>query len=336
VTAQARPAGPKQAALVLLGLDEGIAAAVMRHLDERDLRRLAEIAAALDPISADELGPALEEFERRMRDVLPPGGGRTQIRRLCAQALGDDRAERIFAVGRAAVEPIEAIRSARTATLAELLAEEQPQLAAVVISQLPRDQAARVLGAMPADEQADLLLRIASLEEIPAQAVKVASEALAKTLAAQGGLSDGQERRAFDGVAFVAGVLNELPSGDSERLLGALDEGPSTLAPKIREAMFTFEDLGRLAARSLPVLMKEVQSEQLLIALKTASEELREHFLRAVSSRAAATMRDDLAMLPPMKLADVERAQREIAECALRLASEGRLVLPTGGGEKLV
>lgn len=258
------------------------------------------------------------------------------LRELAKRAFGPEKAAELFAEPVSKVEPLDAIRSARVSTLAELLEDEHPQVAAVIASQLPRSQAAQVMSAMSAKKQTELLGRIASLKEIPRETVQAASAALAKTLAASGALSQNSARRDFDGVSFAAGLLNELSSSDSERILNEMNERYGKVAPKIREAMFTFEDLLRVNARGISALMREVSSESLLVALKTASESLRDHFLAAVSSRAAASMRDDLAVLPPMKLSEVENAQREIVEAALRLATDGRLVLPGGASEKLV
>jgi len=328
-------AGPKKAALVILGLDESVAKDVLKHFEEDDLRRLADHVDKLDPIPIDALDPAFEEFERRMRSPILPRGGGPYVRRLAAAALGEDRVRRLFAPPESPPQPIDAIKKARAATLAGLLEDEHPQLAAVILSQLSREQASEVLLAMPAEQQADLLGRIASLEEVPRAAVDSASEALARTLAATGGLEAG-ERGEFDGLAAAAALLNEMPGDASERLLSALAQADAALAPKIREAMFTFEDLQRLEGKALQVLMREVPAESMLLALKTASESVRERFLGAVSSRAAAGMREDLAAMPPMRLSDVERAQREIVEAATRLASEGRMVLPGASGERLV
>lgn len=334
-TAQSSSAA-RRAALVILGLHEEVAALVLRHLSEEALKRLAHETAALDPVPPGTIDPAIEEFEGRMRDHYAPLGKASEhLRRVATSSLGGERARRLFDPTFEDVPALEAIRSARTQTLAELLQEEQPQLAAVIISQLPREQGAKLLLAMPPDRQTDLLARIASLKEVPATAVQVASESLARALAAAGGFG-GHERREFDGVAFSAGMLNELPPTETERLLSGMQEKNEKLVPKIREAMFTFEDLGRLEVRHLQILMREVQSDQLLIAMKTASETLREKFLSSVSSRAAASMREDLQLMPPMRLAEVETAQREIVETAMRMSSEGRLSLPGSKSEKMV
>jgi flagellar motor switch protein FliG len=152
-----------------------------------------------------------------------------------------------------------------------------------------------------------------------------------KALAAAGGLTTVDERAKYDGVAFSASVLNEMPLEASDTVLDRISESARDVATKIREAMFTFEDLARVESRQLQPLMREIPSETLLVALHTASEALREHFLTAVSTRAAQTIRDDLAALPPKRLSEVEAAQREIVETTMRLATEGRIVLPDRG-----
>lgn len=329
--------GPQKAALVILGLDERVACDVLRHLEEPELRRLAASVESLERLPIDQLDKVFQDFTDKMQLPMLPRSGGEYMRRLTAAALGDDKAKRMFAPPAVIREPIETIKTAKTGTLAEMLGDEHPQVAAVILSQLPRDQAAKVLDLMKPESQVDLISRIAAMEEVPVRAVEVASEALAKALAAAGGLADKREREEFDGVAFVAGLLNEMNPGETERILGSLGETDPKTAPKIREAMFTFEDLQRIDVRNLQTLMREVPGEALLIALKTASESLRNHFLSAVSSRAAEQMREDLTLMPPTRLSDVEKAQREIVEIATRLAAENRLVLPgSSASEKLV
>ncbi len=326
--------GPEKAALVLLALDQDLAIEVLRHLDERDVARLARTTRALDGGAAAGLGAALEEFEQRMAQPVLTHDAGAYLRQLAADGLGDERAARLFSdEPQGAPAPLDAIRSARAGSLAQVLTDENPQLAAVVISQLPRERAVQVLRALPDERRADVLGRIAGLTEIPAELLALASQGLADALAASG--VSGDERK-FDGVAFAASLLNALPSADSTKLLETLEADQVPSAAKVREAMFTFDDLRRVDKLALQTLMREVPTERLLPALKTASPELRDHFLSAVSSRAAATLREDLAAMPPTRLSDVETAQREIVALASRLAQEGRLVLPSAGGEELV
>src|SRR5215470_20167116 len=166
--------GPQKAALVILGLDEAVACDVLRYLEEAELKRLAACVDALDVIPIEALDKVYEDFVDRMQKPMLPRSGGEYVRRLTATALGDDRAKRLFAPPTPASQPIEAIRSARTHTLAELLGDEHPQVAAVILSQLPRDHAAKVLAAMDEERQIDLLSRIAGLEEVPTHAVQVA------------------------------------------------------------------------------------------------------------------------------------------------------------------
>jgi flagellar motor switch protein FliG len=202
-----------------------------------------------------------------------------------------------------------------------------------VLTQLPAALAARVLKEMPAETSADLANRLSALDEIPDRAVLEASESLVRALAASGGLASSDRRSDFDGLAFAASIVNEMNGDDGDALLdrmASIDEGA---AARVREAMFTFEDLLRVDARSMAPLLRTVQSDTMVTALQTAGETLRNHFFAGLSQRAAATLREDLAASAPRRVSEVEAAQREIIEAAMRLAAEGALKLPPRGGE---
>ena len=218
--------------------------------------------------------------------------------------------------------------------LNRLLATAENEIRSAQIASIS-SQATNLLSELRDSNQAlQAVLKDPKLKEIPAQTLHLASEVLARSLASDGVL--GEEQRTFDGVAFAAGMLNAMPAETTTRLLDDVSQRSEPAAKKIREAMFTFEDLGRLTSRAIAPLMREVQPDQLVIALKTASEDLRLVFFGAISSRAAASMMDDLSMMPPMRLSDVEIAQRAVVAVAMRLAAEGKLVLPTNGKEELV
>jgi flagellar motor switch protein FliG len=333
MTQPTQPLSPAQrAVLVLMSLDEQVAAELLRHMEEADLKRLAAAVEGLDQVSFDAAMPVLEQFERALQRPQLAGRGARYMRKLTAAAVGNEKADRLFAApGPTPPSPLDAIRSAKAATLAELLQDEHPQVAAVVLSQLP--QAGKVLQAMPAGLQADLAARIATLEEIPPQVLEIASESLQRQLAAAGGMSK-EGKSEFDGVAYVATLLNDLPPEASDQVLASLDE---ETARKVRQAMFTFEDLLRLDKRSMQTLLREVPGDQLCVALRTASESIRTHFFACMSSRAAETMREDLELMPPKRLSEVEAAQREVVDIAMRLGQTGQLQLPNrGGGDAMV
>src|SRR5438477_3390446 len=208
-----------------------------------------------------------------------------------------------------------------------------PQRAAVVLTQLAPGIAAKVLALMPPATSADLATRISELEEIPEHAVAEASESLVRELEAAGGLAGSDSRAEFDGLAFSAAIVNEMASEDGDNLLGKIAENNETAATRIREAMFTFEDLQRISTREMGNLLRSIQSDVLVTALQTVAPELRDHFLSSLSQRAASTLRDDLSAAAPKRLSEVEAAQREVVEAAMKLAAEGKLTMPARGGE---
>lgn len=327
--------GPQKAALVMIALDEATAADVMRSLSELELRRLAAAVEALASYPTDMTDQVYDEFRTKLDEGVQAREGGEYLRSVAAQAFGEDRARRLLAPAAAWTEPLEYLRSLRPNLLADALADEHPQVSAALISQLPRQLAARVLAILSPEQQTDLLRRLAELREIPLDAVKAASAALAQTLGTAGKISDSVNAE-FDGVGFSADLLNELAPSDTERLLSTLDMETPDLVLSIRRAMFSFEDLIRLPKRSMGTLLREVQAEDLVVALKTASEALQQHFLTAMSSRAAETLREDMGAAPPLRLSDVEQKQGKIVEVAMRLKGEGKIEIPGPGGDQMV
>jgi flagellar motor switch protein FliG len=327
--------GPQKAAVALLSLDEEVATQVLARMPEPDVRKLVNAVEELDEVAPELIARVLEDLEKSLANPLAivRTGGTKYVRRLADRAFGQDRAQKLFGVPAPTPEPLQLLRSARVGALAQLLADEHPQIAAVVITQLPAPIAAKVLTLMPPEVAAELTTRIAGLEEIPEHAVTEASESLVRALEAVGGLATSDLRAEFDGLAFSAAIVNQLPSQAGDDLLSKVSERDEKVATEIREAMFTFEDLGRIATREMGNLLRSVQSETLVIALQTATSDLRDHFMASLSQRAAATLRDDLGAATPKRLSEVEAAQREIVEAAMRLATEGKLTMPSRGEE---
>jgi flagellar motor switch protein FliG len=327
--------GPKKAAIALLSLDEEVATQVLSKMPEHDVRRLIDAVETLDDVGGDVIVSVLEELERGIASPLAMvrSSGTKYVRKLADAAFGYDKAQKMFGVVAPPSEPLQLLRTARVAAIAQLLTEEHPQIAAVVLTQLPASVAAKVLALMPPEAGADLTARISELEEIPEHAVAEASESLVRALEIAGGLASSDARTEFDGLAFSAAIVNELSSEAGDDLLGKIAERDETIATRIREALFTFEDLLRIAVRELGHLMRTVQSETLVTALQTATAELRDHLLAALSQRASATLRDDLAAASPKRLSEVEAAQREVVDAAMKLAGEGKLTMPGRGGE---
>jgi len=327
--------GPKKAAIALLSLDEEIATQVLSKMPEADVRKLVDAVEQLDDVGGDVIASVLEELERGIQSPLAmvKSSGTKYVRKLADAAFGTERAQKLFGVVAPPSEPIQLLRTARVNAIAQLLGEEHPQIAAVVLTQLPAGVAAKVLGLMSQEAAADLTARISELEEIPEHAVAEASESLVRALEIAGGLANSDARSEFDGLAFSAAIVNELSTEAGDDLLGKIAERDESISTRIREAMFTFEDLQRIAVRELGNLMRSVQSETLVTALQTATTELRDHLLASLSQRASATLRDDLAAASPKRLSEVEAAQREVVDAAMKLAGEGKITMPQRGGE---
>ncbi|HEY4175536.1 MAG TPA: FliG C-terminal domain-containing protein [Kofleriaceae bacterium] len=327
--------GPHKAAIALLSLDEEIAALVLGRMAEHDVRKLVDAVDELDDVSSETIAKVLGEYEQGLTSPLAmvKSGGTKYVRKLADRAFGYEKAQKLFGVAPPPSEPLQLLRTARVNSLAQLLADEHPQIAAVVLTQLAPGVAAKILNLMPKATASDLAMRISELDEIPEHAVAEASESLVRALEAAGGLSTNDPRSEFDGLAFSAAIVNELTQEEGDELLGGIAESNETAASRIREAMFTFEDLQRIATREMGGLLRSIQSEVLVTALQTATPELREHFLSSLSQRAASTLRDDLGAAAPKRLSEVEAAQREVVEAAMKLAAEGKLTMPARGGD---
>jgi len=353
----------QRAAALILSLDQVVARTILRHLDDTELRQLTQISASLPKVNPESLEDVAQMFCTAMKVPLSAGAGGEYARQLVTEAVGVERALQLFEPPREVPPALEALRAAHAPTLAELLAEEHPQIAAVLLTQLPTSKAAQVLEVLPNDKRMDLIGRVVELEEVPMQQVEVVSEELARALEAAGGIASLETRNEFDAIRFTAGVLNEITSELREPILEGIEEREAaeeedddfdlddlddddagggdgddgvSIAQQIRDAMFTFEDLARLTVREVQLLMREVDKDTILVALKTANDELRDHLLSGVSSRAAKQIVEELPLLPPTKLSEVEKAQRDAVEVVIRLSEAGQINMPGAGGEEMV
>jgi flagellar motor switch protein FliG len=215
------------------------------------------------------------------------------------------------------------IASLDPGSLAGVLEQEHPQVIAAILSQLPADRAARLIEALPDGIRAESLARLGTLTEIPAGLLEEVATALSADLPPPGV----EAALSVDGIGRSAQLVRKLKKETSEALLGELESADSTLVAAIRRNMYSFEDLGAIDQRAMRELLKAVPGDRLTLALKTASEGLRAHLFSGMSKRAAERVREDLDLLGAVKLSDVEEAQREIVEIALRLEAEGVLSL---------
>ncbi|MFO0611648.1 MAG: FliG C-terminal domain-containing protein [Polyangiaceae bacterium] len=310
--------GPEKAVIFLLSLDERVAAPIVAELSDAELRKLRSVASTMSEVQSDGLDEAYIDFlDRSSKCTAVPRGGLRYLRRIAANALGEDRARGVFEDG--VTSPLARLEAAPPDAVAALLEREPPQLAAAVLARLEPATAALILGAMPPDRQSAVVARVTRLTELPASALEEVASVLVAELPDNEGATIG-----VDGMARAAGILNAANREVTDGVLGKL---APEVARKLKLAMFTFFDLARLDSKAMRVLLKEVPSERLTTALKNAPPDVMRAVLSGLSSRAADVLRDDLELIGNLKKSDIEGARDEILEIALRLEAEAGLDL---------
>ncbi len=330
-----RPALPQvgieKAAVLLMTLGSEAAAAIFKHLSEPEVRQLSAAMAALRTIPRAQAAAVHEEAwrwlssregflvdgEQFVRQLIAASGAEHGALRDAARAIehhGDDLASHL--------EPVP------PAMIAQVLAAEHPQVVAFVLANLQPKKAAAVLGALPDDIAPDIVQRICSLKDVPADVLAEVSTVIRRQVQGLGHIAQTAQGPGMAKVA--ADIMNMLDKTVEARVFGALDESAPEVAETIRNLMLTFEDLIRLENRDMQALLKELPREDLMLALKTASPAMKDKIFANVSKRAAEIMQDDMSQMGPVKLKDVEKAQAAIVAVARRLADEQKISL--GGG----
>lgn len=314
--------GPEKAVLLLLSLDEGTAAPIMSELDPSDVRKLREVAAMMRAVPASALDRVYAEFvDDAHQAIAVPRGGIRYLRRVATRALGESRTQEIF--DEAPATAMDRIAAMDPTVLGGVLENEHPQVIAAILSQLPAEKAAKLIEALPESVRAAALTRLGSMTEVPAGLLEEVATALSEDLPPPGV----EASLSVDGIGRSAQLVRKLKKETSESLLTEIEGQDSQLVAAIRRNMYSFEDLGAIDQRAMRELLKAVPGDRLTLALKTASEGLRNHLFSGMSKRAADRVKEDLDLLGAVRLSDVEEAQREIVEIALRLESEGVLSL---------
>lgn len=312
----------EKAVLFLLSLDEEVARPIVDELDEDDLRKLRSVAGAMRVVPKDAVDRTFREFlEKSDTAVAVPRGGLRYLRRLSAGSIGEDRARALFEDG--VSSPLARLETASADDVASLLANEPPQLAAAVLSMMAPAAAAEILGALGEEQTAPLVMHMTRMKQLPASVI----EDVAAALAGQLPDADATALVTVDGVAKAAELLNASPKMASTSILAKLESDDPALAAIVRQAMFTFDDLASLDVRAMRVLLREVATDRLTIALRGAPQPVLDAIFSGLSSRAADLIRDDLANIGHVRKSDVEAARREVIDTALSLEDQGKLSL---------
>jgi flagellar motor switch protein FliG len=331
-----RLSGPQKAALFLYLLGEDFASEIVRNLDEEEIQRLgASISKILSisPKTADSLFTEFQHLASTQQAVSLGAGRKNQfIKSVFSKALEVGKAESLYEKVRdeSNANLFKKVRKIEPKTLAPFLQNEHPQTLAIIITNLEAKQAAAILAEFPPPLQSDILFRITQLENIPPGILEEIDQTLEKEISHL----TSSEGKKIEGVRTVADILNQMDASAENDILQGMEGQKQGLADEIRRLMFIFEDLLQVDDRSLMALLKEINSESLKVALKTASEELKEKIFKNMSERAAQLLKEDLEVMGPARLKDVEAAQQAIIQTAKKLESEGKVVMGGKGKEE--
>jgi len=325
--------GLEDSAILLMSLGEEEAAEVFKQLAPKEVQRLGETIAKLKTVPRERVEAVLERFSSDAADTsMLVNDTNEYVKSVLRKALGDDKAnlliDRILQGGD--VSGIESLKWMDPGSVAELLRNEHPQIVAAILVHLEFDQAAEVLKQFVERQRNEVMVRIATLDGIQPSALKDLNEVMSKVLA--GG--EKLKKASLGGVKTAAEIINLMGSSVETSALDYIREADNELAQKIMDNMFTFDDLNKLDDKGFQSLLKEVQSESLVIALKGATPELREKVFRNMSTRAAETLREDLESRGPVRVSEVESEQKEMLKIVRRLADEGQIVLGGGGDDE--
>jgi flagellar motor switch protein FliG len=323
--------GVQRGAVLLMTLGEQDAAEVLKHMSAKEVQKLGMAMATISNISRAQVETVMDSFVTELHEQTSLGvGADDYVRNVLTQALGEDKASTVIdriLLGRN-TRGLDNLKWMEPRAIAELVRNEHPQIIAIVIAHLDSDQGADVLKLLPERVRGDVLLRIARLDGIPPNALNELNDVMEKQF------TGGQATRssAIGGIKCAANILNEMDTSTEQSVMTSINAADVDLGNQIRELMFVFDDLGALDDKSIQSLLREVPNDRLGVALRGGDPKVREKILKNMSQRASQILLEDMEARGPVRLADVEVAQREILGIARRLSDEGTIML--GGGKE--
>lgn len=332
-----RLSGPQKAAIFLFSLGEEMASTIVKQLNEEEIKKIGGSISQLSSLSPKIVETILSEFQEASSAQLPiqigHEGGSQFIKSIVSKAIDGEKAqnllEEIQEEGKWNL--FQKIRRLDPKTVSNFIRSEHPQTIAIILTHLDSSQASAILEELSSTLQTEVICRIAELESIPPGIVEEIDQVLQQEITTIKGF-EGQKR---GGVRLAAEILNQMEGAAEGNILKEIEEQKQGLAEEIRKLMFIFEDLLQVDDRSIMAILKEINNETLTMALKTASEELREKVFKNMSERAAQMLKEDLEVMGPARLKDVETAQQSVLKVAKKLESEGKIVLVGKGKEEV-
>jgi flagellar motor switch protein FliG len=328
-------AGTQRAAILLMSLGEQDAANLLKQLDAREVQKLGIAMAELKEVSREQMTSVLDKFIG-VADAKSniAGGSQDFVRRVLTQAVGKQKTDMLLdrvTAGQSG-QGIESLKWMESKAVAQIISGEHPQIAAIVLSHLEPEQSATILPLLPEDLRTEVLLRIATLNEVPQSALTELDQLVEK----QANATPSAPLRRIGGARTVANILNAMERDRSGDELGKIEKADGEMHQQIKDLLFIFDNLLDVDDRGIQALLREVGSDTLAVALRGAEPEVQEKILKNMSKRAAEILKDDMEARGPVKLTDVEAAQKEIVVIAQRLAEEGTISLGGKGGGDFV
>ncbi len=323
-----------QAAILVMALGEQDAAEVLKHMGPKEVQRLGTAMAKLNNVQQYEVEQVISNFMDEVRTQTGLGlGADSYIRNMLVRALGEDKAsglvDRILLGG--STTGLDTLKWMDARSVADIIRNEHPQIQAIVLAYLDPDQAAEVLDFFSEKNRLDVMMRIASLDAVQPSALQELNKILEKQFT--GSLSG--QNKSIGGFKTAAEIVNNLDSSVGSELLESIKEVDEDMGNQIQDLMFVFENLKDVDDRGIQTLLREVSSDVLIVALKGADDALEEKIFANMSKRAAELLRDDLEAKGPVRISDVEAAQKEILTIARRMADAGEIILGGSGEEML-
>ncbi len=325
----------EKSAILLITLGADHASEVLKHLGPKEVQKLGHAMAALHSVPRAKVAEVVAEFQQKAAESAAVNiDTDAYVRSVMTKALGDDKAANLLSriLQSSDTNGIESLKWMDAPTVADLIRNEHPQIIATILVHLAHDHASDILNQFTDRLRNDVVLRIATLEGIQPEALKELNDVMLRLLSGSANV----KKSAMGGIRSVAEILNYMGTANETTVLDSIREYDPDLAQRILDEMFVFENLLDLDDRAVQMLLREIQSDSLILAIKGASEELREKIFKNMSQRAAEMLREDLESRGPVRVADVEAEQKEILKIVRRLADEGQIQLGGAGGEQMI
>ncbi|WP_088330421.1 flagellar motor switch protein FliG [Lacimicrobium sp. SS2-24] len=327
--------GVEKAAMLLLSLSEEDAAQILKHLEPKQVQKLGSSMASIEDMTQNKITAVHKHFIEEIQNYSTIGFQSQEfVKKALTAALGEDKAanliDQILMGGGA--KGLDSLKWMDSKQVASIIRNEHPQIQTIVLSYLEAEQSAEIMAQFPEKVRLDLMMRIANLEEVQPAALQELNEIMEKQFAGQAGAQAAK----MGGLKSAADIMNYLDTNIEGQLMDAIREQDEEMSQQIQDLMFVFDNLADVDDRAIQTLLREVQQEALLKAIKGADDNLKDKITKNMSKRAAEMLLDDLEAMGPVRISEVEAAQKEILSVARRLADAGEIMLGGGGGDEFL